>query len=582
MKKDIFTVTRRVFWLIAVLGVVLAFTACKPATKAPEEEAASAEEEAAPSEEEEEAAPSAEAEVTQEETLIIAIPGTPDGIDLDRQTGPQTWTMAAQVISVGREYARIPYPYDPPPVGDPTKVSDMTYPDLNLDNEEPGTLESCELSEDGLTATWHIRPGVVSPYGNELTSDDILWGVERSLDLGGIGAFFLQAANANDLSKWEAVDDYTVKITSDTPMAMACKINPHLHFAYSKNLDSTEAKKHATEDDPWATEWLSTHDASFGPYHITSWEAGNQVVMDLNPNYWRPEPAIKRIIWKVVAESANRVALLKAGKVDMAEDLGPEELVALDVDPSVNVAAVRGNFEFFIIYNHLEPPFDDVKVRQAINYAIPREQIARDIFKGLAMPWQGVIPSTYAGYVKYDTYTYNLDKARDLLEQAGYSEGFELPISYSSGKPVLEEVAILLKHNLEKIGVTVNLEKLPPAAAADLVLSSTCTFCLWMDAPFLPDINFAIMIWHKSDIASDWQNYENPEVDRMIAECNQVVDWQERLDCFKPVQDQIYEDASLAHIAEPLFAVALRSNLGGWAWDPALTYRVYPMEFVSE
>jgi len=532
------------------------------------------------------AAPPAEPTPTEpveaKDTLIISIPGTPDGIDLDRQTGPQTWTMAAQVVSVGMEYARIPYPYEPPSVGDPTKIPGMTYPNLDLTTLEPGTVESCELSEDGLTAIYHIRPGVVSPYGNELTSDDILWGVERSITLGGIGRFFLQAANAHSVDKWEAVDKYTVKITSDTPMAMVCKIQGHLHYAYSKNLDSTEAKKHATEDDPWATEWLSTHDASFGPYHITSWEAGNQVVMELNPNYWRPDPPIKRIIWKVVPESANRVALLRAGKVDMAEGLSPEELTFVDADPNVNVAAVRGNFEFFIIYNHLEPPTDDVRVRQAINYAIPREQIARDIFKGLAVPWQGVIPSTYAGYVEYDTYTYNLDKARELLEEAGYAEGFEIPISYSSGTPVFEPVAILLKSELEKIGVTATLEKLPPAAAADLVLSSTCRFCFWMDAPFLPEINFSIMIWHHSEIASDWQNYKNPEVDRLITECNQVIDWEKRLACFKPVQDMIYEDASLAHIAEPLFTVALSSQLSGWAWDPALTYRVYPMDFIVE
>ncbi|GAG72938.1 unnamed protein product [marine sediment metagenome] len=102
-----------------------------------------------------------------------------------------------------------------------------------------------------------------------------------------------------------------------------------------------------------------------------------------------------------------------------------------------------------------------------------------------------------------------------------------------------------------------------------------------MDAPFLPDVNFAIMIWHKSDIASDWQNYKNPEVDRMISECNLVVDSQERLECYKPIQDQIYDDASLANIAEPLFTVALNKNLRGWAWDPALTYRIYPMDFAE-
>ncbi|GAH67639.1 unnamed protein product, partial [marine sediment metagenome] len=270
-------------------------------------------------------------------------------------------------------------------------------------------------------------------------------------------------------------------------------------------------------------------DASFGPYHITQWDSGNQVVMELNPNYWREEPAIKKIIWKVISESANRVALLKSGDVDIAEGLSPEELVNLDRDPNVNVVAVRGNYEFFIIYNHLEKPFDDVRVRKAINCAIPREKIANDIFKGLAVPWQSVIPSTYEGYQEYDAYTFDLAKAKELLVEAGYSDGFDLPISYSEGNPVLEQVAILLKDTFKELNIDVTLNALPPAAAADLVLSSTCKFCFWMDAPFLPDVNFAIMIWHKSDIASDWQNYKNPEVDRMISECNLVVDSQERL-----------------------------------------------------
>jgi peptide/nickel transport system substrate-binding protein len=500
---------------------------------------------------------------------------------LDRQSGPQGWTMAGQLIGFGMEYAAIPYPYSGGGIGDPSKVPSLTYPNLDLGTLVPGTLQSCDLSADGKTALFHIRPGVKAWNGDELTSADVMWGVERSVSLKGIGAFFLAAGNAANFDQWKAIDKYTVQVTSDTPMAMVCKLNAHLFYAFGKSLDSTEAKKHATPDDPWATQWLSTNDASFGPYHITNWQAGKQVVMEANPNYWKGPSKIKRIIWQVVPESASRVALLQAGKVDLAEGLSPEEASSLNGSPGVNVAALRSNQEFFIVYDNSKPPFNDPRVRQAINYAIPRDDIVKSIYRGLATSWDGVIPEIYPGFVKYGTYQYDLEKAKQLLAEAGYANGFAIPLAYNSGDPVQEQVAVLLQSSLQKINVSATLKKMPPAAMSDYVQSGKAEFAFWVDAPFLPDPNFSLRVWYRTGIASDWENYSNPTVDSQIDACNLVVDWSKRLECHKPIQDAIHADAPHGWVASPYFIMAMRSDLAGWAWNPALTYSVYGMSVIQ-
>src|ERR1700758_1130570 len=264
------------------------------------------------------------------DTIIIAIPGTPQGVDVDRQSGPQTWTMAAQLMEPGAEWKPTTYPYATTPVADPTKIPGFTYPDFRTQQMVQGIIESCDLSPDNKTAVYHLRKGVKSAAGNEFTAKDVLWKVERAHALKAIGTFMLNVVNAPDPKQWQEVDDHTVRISSDTPMPLVCKILTNLYWYW---YDSTEAKKHSTSDDPWASNWAANSVPAFGPYQIKSWGAGRRVVMEANPNYWQGVPAIKRIIYQVVPESANRVALLRQGKVDLVEGLSPDEAVGLATAP---------------------------------------------------------------------------------------------------------------------------------------------------------------------------------------------------------------------------------------------------------
>jgi peptide/nickel transport system substrate-binding protein len=511
------------------------------------------------------------------DTLVIAIPGTPQGIDLDRNSGPQSWTIAAQTLDLGMEWARVPYPYPPDSGIDNNKIPGFTHPAYTKQTAVPGLVQRCELTNDGREAVYHLRRGVISGMGNEFTADDVLWRVQRALANKAIGHFMLAAANAAQSSQWQKVDKYTVKITSPTPMPLICLINTNEYWTYP---DATEAKKHVSNADPYANDWFPFNGNGFGPYYVTKWAPGQLVELDANKHYWGGAPVIKKIIYKVVPESANRVALLASGTVQMAEGLSPDDVISLSKKEGVSVAAVRSNLSIYVVMNNKEKPFDNVKVRRAINYAIPRGDIVRQVYRGLAHEWQGVMPSTYPGYVKFTGYTQNLAKAKELLSEAGYPDGFKETLTYNSGDPVQASVGVVIQTALKKIGVDLKLQPQPPGPYSDLVQSKKARFGLWLDFPIQPDPNYSLRLLYLTGNAVNYQNYSNPKVDAALERCVSFVG-PTRLACHEPVEKTIFDDAPLGWIAEPDYLIGLSDKLAGWGWYTTQYYRVGTMSYAK-
>lgn len=510
-------------------------------------------------------------------TLVVGIPGTPQGVDLDRQVGPQTWTMAAQVYDLGAEWKRGGYPYEPAGDVDNSKVVDFTYPDVKGGQQDPMLIEKCDLTDGGKTATYHLRHDVKSGYGNEFTSKDVLYRVKRSIANKGIGDFMNHAANAADPAQWTAVDKYTVRITSPTPMPLICEINTNMYWVF---IDSTEVEKHATPEDPWANQWVSTHGGGFGAYTIEEWTAGQQVVMKANPNYWGGEPKIKRIIFRVVPEAANRVALLERGDLDLAESLSPENISSLNGKPGVAVAAVRSNQSIYGVMDNTKPPFNDARVRQAINLALPREAIVDNVYRGMAVPWQGVIPSMYPGYDEVHAYDTDLEAAKALLSEAGHKDGFDTTLGYNAGDPVQADVAVAIQSSLKKIGINAQLQQQPPGPYSDLIQSKKASFGLWVDFPIQADLNYAMTLLFKSNQGGNYQNYSNSEVDKILTDCVSKVG-DERIACNGKAMPIISKDAPIAWLAEPFFLMGLSSKVEGFGWHTTQYYRVAGMSLAS-
>ena len=200
--------------------------------------------------------------------------------------------------------------------------------------------------------------------------------------------------------------------------------------------DQKKCKEVGGSDDPWATKFLQNDSAGFGPYRLRQIVRGQQAVFVAHDDYWDKQPYFKTVIMREVPTSASRLSLLTGGAVDIAQFLQPREYESLKGNPNATYDAVRSSYMIWLELNAKIPPFDNVKVRQAMNFAIPRDEIIRTIYYGLADPLKAPMPYIYpmADQSFFD-YGYNLDKAKELLAEAGFKDGFKTTLSYNAGDP---------------------------------------------------------------------------------------------------------------------------------------------------
>lgn len=514
------------------------------------------------------------------DTIVIAIPGLPQGVDLDKDIGPQTWTMAAQLQEWGLQWQMGPYPYATGAYYDPTHVPGYSYP-VGYSNQhtEAGIMTSCDLSPDGKTITYHLRHGVISAAGNEFTADDVVWRFKRERERPIIYALISRLFNL-DKATVEKIDKYTVRLLNPTAAPLGCSGLTNFYYPWP---DAKAIETHETKADPYADKWIATHAGGFGAYYVKEWTPGKRVVMLANPHYWRGVPKIKRIIWLVVPDSSGRLALLEKGTVDLAEDLSPDELAALKNSPLARPVAIRGNQQMWLILNNKMKPFNDIRVRQAINYLIPRQEIVKDVYHGMAKPWYGVISSVTPGYENLKPYKFDPAKAKKLLDEAGYAKGFEADLAYSAGVPEMENIAVILQSELAKLDVKLNLKKLPVAAFSDLVQSKKAQMALWTDSPIQPDVNYVINLVYTSGPLSlvNYNQFSDPLVDKMIETGASILDPKARLEHHKGVQERIQEEAAMGWVVEPYYRVGLSRNIQGFHWYTTQFYLISQISFIK-
>jgi peptide/nickel transport system substrate-binding protein len=315
-----------------------------------------------------------------------------------------------------------------------------------------------------------------------------------------------------------------------------------------------------------------------GPYRLEDWRHGSEISLARNDAYWGATPANERLIVRWTADGAARVTDLQNGTVDGIDDLDPSAFATVTDDVSLALMPRPGMNIFYMGFNDTVAPFDNEKVRQAIDYAIPRDQIVADIYRGLAVKWEGVMPSVYPGYVEFSAFKTDIAKSKQLMQEAGAGAGFPITLAYSAGDPVQENIGILMKSTLAQLNIAVELRKLPVAAHSDLVQSKKADFALWIDFPIQPDPNYSLRLLYLTGNAVNYQNYHDPEVDRILQEGASIVDTAERNAAHKPAEERIHDSATLGWIAEPFYVNAMSDKLEGWKWFTTQYYKVSEMK----
>jgi ABC-type transport system substrate-binding protein len=256
-------------------------------------------------------------QTTLANTMVIAATRTPGGFDGDALK-PNTQNVVVQTYEGLTKYGYKKNPASGRLEIDPSDI-------------QAHLAESWTVSPDGKTWTFKLRQGVKSPFGNEMTSADVVWGWEKSLNQKRTGAFI---ARVSSVQKVESVDRYTVRFILEQPS----KIFLAALTLYTPSIyDSTEVKKYATADDPWALKWIDRNTAGFGAYHLQSLKPGEEAIFIANPNYFGPKPYYERVVYREVPNAGTRFTLLRTGQVQWTEELTLKQIVELKKDKRVKV-----------------------------------------------------------------------------------------------------------------------------------------------------------------------------------------------------------------------------------------------------
>ena len=270
---------------------------------------------------------------------------------------------------------------------------------------------------------------------------------------------------------------------------------------------------------------------------------------------------------KEVPTSASRLSLLQGGAVDIAQFLQPREAESLKRIPTVAINAVKASYMIWLELNAKIAPFDKIAVRQAMNYAMPRDEIVRTIYYGYADKQTTAMPYIYPmATSKFWLYDQNFAKARELLASAGLKDGFKTTLSYNAGDPTQEPIALLYQTALRQIGVTIELEKLPAGVFYENVTKRLKPMIFYLDSPWTPDAGYSTFLYFHQKSYVNYSNYKNDEVDRLIVEGLATLDDAKRVEIYTMVQKMLMGEAPWGFIAYPKYLLARKAGLNGYTY----------------
>lgn len=429
--------------------------------------------------------------------------------------------------------------------------------------------ESWSESEDGKTWTFKLRKGIKSYAGNEMTCADLQWSWARGVEMKSVKFFFTKVMLLEKAEDVTCPDPYTVqfKIKDRNPLFLQLLAMNY----YGGPFDSTEAKKHATAADPWAKEWLKSNTAGFGPYHMERHVSGEELILVRNPNY-QPRPAVGRVIAKIVPDSATRLALLKRGQIDYAMRLRQREYNEIENDPNLQVAFHPANFIPYFGPVQTNEIMAKPKVRQAMAWAMPYNDIFTKVYFGKGQVIKSITPQIYPNSTdKFWPYKEDLAKAKQVLAEAGYPNGFEMSIAYDKAISEMEEVCTLIKSNFEKIGIKVQLQGLPSAVYSDTKFQrKQMAHCDNFQWPWVADTGYTAWVYltHPEVNVMNAVKNDDPELNKLTELMFVTGFGPERMKMDMRIQERVAEDVPWIFLVNPGWREALKKEWAGFVWFP--------------
>ncbi|HME45148.1 MAG TPA: peptide-binding protein [Syntrophorhabdales bacterium] len=435
---------------------------------------------------------------------------------------------------------------------------------------------SWDFSPDKLTITFHLRKNVRWQDGRPFTAHDVLYTYKVTIDPRTPTAY---SSDFLMVKKAEALDDYTFRVTYDKPFAPAL-------ISWGASI----LPSHLLEGKDITTSPLTRAPVGTGPYKLKEWIAGDRIVLTANPDYFEGRPYISRVIARVIPDPATQFLELKNGGIDMA-GLTPLQFVRQTEYPKFrrefNKIKYLGFNYVYLGYNLKHPFFRDKRVRQALTYAVNKQEIIEGILLGQGVVADGPYkPDMWAYNPNVRKYPYDPKKAEALLRDAGFVKGadgrlskdgkpFEFTIMTNQGNDVRIHCAELIQRWLAALGITVKIRVIEWAAFVNQFIDARkfdAVLLAWT-IPQDPDI---FDIWHSSKQGTkelNFMGFENKEVDELLVKARQTFDQEERKRCYWRIQEILAEEQPYTFLFIPYATLAVQKRIKGIVPAPAgITY----------
>ncbi|MDX2104478.1 MAG: ABC transporter substrate-binding protein [Alphaproteobacteria bacterium] len=336
--------------------------------------------------------------------------------------------------------------YDRLLIADPLKRGELT----------PQLAQSWEVSADGLTYTFKMKPGLKFHSGNPITAADAAYSLQRAVILNKSPAFILTQfgfTKDNVAERIRAVDATTLTIQIEKPVAPTFFLNC-MTATVASVVDSRLVQSNAGTD--MGNTWLKTNSAGSGPFRLRNWTASQSVTLEANREWHGGAPKVNRVVIRHVSEPQAQRLGLEKGDFDIARDLGKDQIAAISNNQQLKIVQGDLGYIMYVALNQRHPILSKPEVREAIKWLIDYEGIERDLVRGTYLPHQSFLPKGFLGAIEDKPYSFNVERARALLARAGHPNGFSITFDVRARQPETD-IGQAIQASLARGGIRVEI-----------------------------------------------------------------------------------------------------------------------------
>ena len=464
--------------------------------------------------------------------------------------------------------------------GESFKVMDNLYENLvsfadTTTELVPELATRWDISADGLTYTFHLRPGVKFHDGTPFDAAAVVFSLDRQRDkkpahpfhsVGGPYPYW-QAMSMDDIvADLKAVDDSTVVFTLKRRNA---PFLANLAMGFASIVSPTAAKQHGED--------FFKHPSGTGPFRFVDWTKDDSITLERNPDYWGEKAHLDRVVFRVIPENTVRLLALREGSVHGLDGLNTDLARQLQAENKYNLLQQPGMNVGYLAMNMDKPPFDKQEVRLAINHAIDRNAIVQGLYGGFGTPAVNPMPPTVWGYNRsVQAYPYDPAKAKALLAQAGFPNGFKTVLWAMNGpRPYMPDplkIAEAIQANLKAVGIEASVHSVEWGTYLDQTQHGRHEMCLmgWTGDNGDPD-NFLYVLLDREAARIPAQNlafYRSDPLHELLVKAQEVSDVAERTALYEQAQVIVHDDAPWVPIAHMTQLAAFDKRVHGYVLNP--------------